>query len=662
MVNALSEKNRWVLASIAIAALFSVLLLVIKDSMQSDNLVKVEGYVPWSEETLNLAETLPVQSGGRVKPLSSYAGFRLLALNGKREVQFQGDGKKYKLKPTAWLLDTLFRPQFAVQYPSFRVENSEVLVSIGLPERAKSDRYSYKNIFAGREKLIESAALYEKLLKDKRSPVEQQTIDLAYQVRAYESLLSYFSFAREGVELPEAEAHGVTRGPLAVSQILLLLQGMGVDVGSYPREDKPLDPRLGKIMEQIERMASAAKFELFILPPDNPADSVWKSAGQAIEGLVTHGSADKTSATTDIKMLEDLARAASEGDGTFRERLLLAKEELVRRATSRGEYKSIVLEAKYYRMNWFLNALVLFLVASLCAVAMWTLGGGMAAKVFGWATFGFTSVGWVCCATAIVQRCVIMQRPPIGNLYDTIIFVATAMVLFALIVEWLTKRRFALGAAPVIGLVLIILARRFEVGDPKDHMDKLVAVLNSNFWLTIHVITIALGYSAGLLSAFLACIYVLLRGLKLDGGDKTLRKSLTKAVYGMVCLTLLFSLIGTVLGGIWANYSWGRFWGWDPKENGALLIVIWMLVILHARMGGYIKEWGTHLCAVFTACIITFSWWHVNFLNTGLHNYGFTAGKSSIWIFYGIILLFLVFGFAARALEKYHKPVDSQNI
>ncbi len=217
----------------------------------------------------------------------------------------------------------------------------------------------------------------------------------------------------------------------------------------------------------------------------------------------------------------------------------------------------------------------------------------------------------------------------------------------------MTRRRFALGIAPILGTLLIILARRYEVGDAKDNMDPLVAVLDSNYWLTIHVLTITLGYAAGLLSAFLSFCYLLMRGLDLDNGDRDIRRSLTRAVYGMICLTLFLSLVGTVLGGIWANDSWGRFWGWDPKENGALMIVLWTLAILHARLGGYIKEWGLHFAAVFTGAVVAFSWWHVNFLNTGLHTYGFTADKKiMIFYFYGIIGAVLVFGAIARAIEQ----------
>jgi ABC-type transport system involved in cytochrome c biogenesis permease subunit len=240
----------------------------------------------------------------------------------------------------------------------------------------------------------------------------------------------------------------------------------------------------------------------------------------------------------------------------------------------------------------------------------------------------------------------------VGNLYDTIIFIATASVVFLMVFEWFTRRGFALALAPVAGMALILLSRMFEVGDAKDHMDPLVAVLASNFWLTIHVITITLGYAGGLLTALFGAIYILLRGLGLDAGSADLRRMLTRATYGCVCLTLFLSLTGTVLGGIWANYSWGRFWGWDPKENGALLIVLWNLAVLHARMGGIIREWGLHLAAVFGSTIVVFSWWHVNFLNVGLHTYGFTSGKGVIWMIYLVVALFLAFGFVARELER----------
>jgi cytochrome c biogenesis factor len=95
-------------------------------------------------------------------------------------------------------------------------------------------------------------------------------------------------------------------------------------------------------------------------------------------------------------------------------------------------------------------------------------------------------------------------------------------------------------------------------------------------------------------------------------------------VYGIVCFATLFSFTGTVLGGIWADQSWGRFWGWDPKENGALLIVLWNAMILHARWGGLVRERGLMNLAIFGNIVTSFSWFGVNLLEIGLHSYGFT--------------------------------------
>ena len=362
--------------------------------------------------------------------------------------------------------------------------------------------------------------------------------------------------------------------------------------------------------------------------------------------------------------METALRELANGEKPFRDAITKLKERTESRAKSRGELKYISLEVKYFKMDLFLNALVLFLIGTISALAMWGLGRSAIAKGFYWLTLGSTVIAVVLCVIAIVMRCIIMQRPPVGNLYDTVIFIGTTCVILSLLIEWMNRSRFFLGIAPVVGTALIILARRYEVGDAGDHLDPLVAVLASNFWLSTHVICITLGYSSGLLSAILSCGYVLMRGLNLDGENKELRRSLTKAVYGCICLTVFLSLVGTVLGGIWANYSWGRFWGWDPKENGALMIVLWTLAILHARIGGIIKDWGLHLAAMFTACVVAFSWWHVNFLGVGLHNYGFTAGKSTIWIFYLVMLAFMLFGFMAMLLEKYSvaekadKPVE----
>ena len=648
--------GRWIVAVLALGALAIVFINMFIDNMPKGEPQKVEGYQPWEKETVELVESMLVQDGGRIKPLSTYAGFTMLGLHGARSMKVEGkDGKTYKLKPTEWMMDTLFRPELAVDLPTFRIDNSKVLEAIDVKVKGRRDRYSYNEIESGRDKLIELAKSYEPIAKKERDPVQQQTIDLAYNIRNYESLIGYFGFARSGIILRGSGGGTAPDKRADFSAVMSTAPQLREEISRAQQANGKIDDRMQDLLQQVLDGANFAKFGLFILPPKSATEGDWLSAGNAIMSTMTLESKDPKAAIDDVKALETAVRSVALGEKEFRTHFAEFEERIDARAESRGEVKHIGMEVSYFKKDYFLNALVLFLIGALCALAMWASGNSRAGKILSWATFGFTAVATALCVTAIVIRCIIMERPPVGNLYDTVIFIGTTGVIFSLIIEWMTRRRFALGLAPILGTALIILARRYEVGDAGDHMDPLVAVLDSNFWLATHVITISLGYSAGLLAAMLSCGYVLIRALNLDGNNKELRRVLTQAVYGSICLTVFLGLVGTVLGGIWANYSWGRFWGWDPKENGALMIVLWTLAILHARMGGIIKEWGIHIASVLTSCVVAFSWWHVNFLGVGLHNYGFTAGKGTIWIFYGVMLAFVGVALIAMYVERWDK-------
>jgi len=158
------------------------------------------------------------------------------------------------------------------------------------------------------------------------------------------------------------------------------------------------------------------------------------------------------------------------------------------------------------------------------------------------------------------------------------------------------------------------------------------AVLDSNFWLATHVVIVTIGYSATYLAGFLALIYVF-RGVLTRSLDARTADSLNRMVYGILCFATLFSFVGTVLGGIWADQSWGRFWGWDPKENGALIIVLWNALILHARWGGLVKTRGLMALAIFGNVVTSWSWFGTNMLGIGLHSYGFMDSA-----FYALLL------------------------
>jgi ABC-type transport system involved in cytochrome c biogenesis permease subunit len=180
-------------------------------------------------------------------------------------------------------------------------------------------------------------------------------------------------------------------------------------------------------------------------------------------------------------------------------------------------------------------------------------------------------------------------------------------------------------------------------------MEMMRAVLDSNFWLTTHVITITLGYSAAFVAGFLGIVYVL-RGLFTRGLDPESRAALTRMVYGTICFATLFSFIGTVLGGIWADQSWGRFWGWDPKENGALIIVLWNALILHSRWGRLVAERGLMNLAIFGNIITSFSWFGVNMLGVGLHSYGF-MDQAFQWLMLFVASQLLLIGLGCLPLK-----------
>ena len=220
----------------------------------------------------------------------------------------------------------------------------------------------------------------------------------------------------------------------------------------------------------------------------------------------------------------------------------------------------------------------------------------------------------------LITRMYLQGRPPVTNLYSSAIFVGWASVLLCIILEWTYKNGIGSVCGAVIGFVTLLIAHNLQLDG--DTLEMLRAVLDTNGWLATHVVGEALGYSAMFLAGLIGIIYIG-RGLFTTSFEEATSKSLGRMMYGVVCFATLCSLVATILGGIWADQSWGRFWGWDPKENGALLIVLWNAIILHARWGGYVRERGLALMTVFGNIVTSLSWFGVNMLGVGLHSYGF---------------------------------------
>jgi ABC-type transport system involved in cytochrome c biogenesis permease subunit len=299
----------------------------------------------------------------------------------------------------------------------------------------------------------------------------------------------------------------------------------------------------------------------------------------------------------------------------------------------------------FYRLNPFDRALWLYGLGFLSLVLWWATKN----RWFARGVWGTILAALVLHGAGIVIRCILRDRPPVSTLYETILSISFLGVGVCALVERIHRMGIALSLAPILGALGLFVANRFEVRLGEDTMPQLVAVLDTNFWLSTHVVCITIGYAGGLLAAAVAHIFVLGRVLGIRRGDGAFYATVARLNYGMLCFGLFFAVVGTILGGIWANESWGRFWGWDPKENGALMICLTQIAILHARMGGYLKSFGVAMASIAGGVVIAFSWWGVNLLGIGLHSYGWTEGVSrALTIFYGFEGLILLAGFWHR--------------
>ena len=250
-------------------------------------------------------------------------------------------------------------------------------------------------------------------------------------------------------------------------------------------------------------------------------------------------------------------------------------------------------------------------------------------------------------ALGLVARIYIQGRPPVTNLYSSAIFIAWGVVVMCLLLEMIFRNGIGTMVAAVVGFLSLLIAH--NLAGSGDTMQMLQAVLDTNIWLATHVVVITLGYASTFLAGFLAIVYVV-RGALTRSLPKDTAKSLAKMIYGIVCFAMLFSFVGTILGGIWADQSWGRFWGWDPKENGAVLIVLWNALILHARWGGLVRERGVALLAIFGNIVTAWSWFGTNMLGIGLHSYGF-MDSALFWLGSFIVLQLFFIALGAIPLE-----------
>lgn len=637
-------------------------------------------------DVIALLAGLPAQESGRIKPLDTIARFRLLRFSGRQSIPvtdnakssgkpltdpvtgkelLNAKGKPYYLSATQWLALTWFRPDIAKDLRVFIVDNSDAIIEIGVKAKNKRDRYSYNELVSGRSSLMKKMQEIREVDSKNRNPVQRALGKLAMDFLDYEMIMGHFDFARDpfGELAATVPADILAAGESGKVSAAVLVPKIQAYLQAHPEAAAPMNnPWLREYFRAVlgALMSGNSETVLRIFPPDEEKVEIWYGPGSVLQTAIEGG----TAKADELKLL-------AEYENIYRNRMDLAKfktsleafhNHVVKSAAERGESGHIGMELKYHQKDYFFYSLILFVAGTIVLALSWVAPEalwGKIVRVLCWllmlAGAGYGTLG-------IVIRCLIMERPPITTLYETILFIAVSSVWLGLLMEGFGRRAKGLGLAVacLAGMSGLFLSLRFMEMDGADTLQELQAVLITNFWLSTHVPCINLGYAAGMVAAIFSMIYFVMRVLfivlELFGivrqKDETARE-LTRMAYAFVMVGLFLSLVGTVLGGIWANYSWGRFWGWDPKENGALMIVLMNLIILHARLGGYIREVGFHASNIVLGMIVAFSWFGTNQLGVGLHAYGFTDGVWTwLYIFWGIQSTFLVTAVILYFLDK----------
>lgn len=296
----------------------------------------------------------------------------------------------------------------------------------------------------------------------------------------------------------------------------------------------------------------------------------------------------------------------------------------------------VSLETAYQKTHPFRWAWIFYAAAGFVLFFAWQRGYA-AAWVLALIGLAFQVAGFT-------ARVLIAGRAPVTNMYESIIWVAFGAILFALIFEAIYRGRYFLMGAVPVAVASLILADTQTVALNRA-IDPLVPVLRDNFWLTTHVLTITLSYAAFVLALGLGHIAL---GLVILGRKQN--ATLYTFIYRTLQIGVLLLAIGTILGGVWANYSWGRFWDWDPKETWALITLLGYLFLLHGRVAGRWAGFGLAVGAILGFLSVLMAWYGVNFvLGVGLHSYGFGSGGFG----YALAFVAVEVAFVALGLYRY---------
>jgi ABC-type transport system involved in cytochrome c biogenesis permease subunit len=345
------------------------------------------------------------------------------------------------------------------------------------------------------------------------------------------------------------------------------------------------------------------------IPPEDGGEN-WKNIEEAVQEARLNGKPNPN-----LLHVSKILAAYSQGDANeFNLQLKNYQDQLAKQWPR--DVNLAHFESSFNRFEPFYHCTILYVLVGVLIFVSWIQW----AEPLSRAAFLLAILTLLVHTWGLVARMYIGGRPPVTNLYSSAIFIGWGCVGLALILEAIYRNGIGILVAAVLGGTTLRFAD--YLSSSGDTIEMMQAVLDTNFWLATHVTCVTLGYTATLVAGLLGIIYVV-RGVFTPSLNREMMRSLGQMIYGIVCFATLLSFTGTVLGGLWADYSWGRFWGWDPKENGAVLIVIWNALLLHARWAGMVKQRGMAVLAIAGNMITGWSWVGTNQLGVGLHAYGF---------------------------------------
>ena len=588
---------------------FGIVALVLLGGLRSS---KID-----SDFDLEAFAELPVQVGGRIKPLDSVARNTLLILSARQKVVTD---EGVTLSPIEWFLDLTMRPERADTYPVFKIEFPDDLGLSGLAEQGQR-YYSFNELLPFSEEL---SRLHGEInpAPELRSPYEKQIADINNGLKRYHRVMHSLHPIGEAERLDRlVDEYQSYLATIKVGMVELRKQQAGEEF------DAALLKRFITFADDYLKLSTTA--HLRVVPPPPPVDPLedWKNIGLELLDVMKGDSLSPY-----VTSYASLTMAYRSGDAEqFNSEVNELRERFI--ADFPGDISRVQYERVFNALQPFYISMQLYVLIFLAVCISWLRWPKELAK----AAFWVLVLAFLIHTFGLLSRMYIQGRPPVTNLYSSAVFVGWGAVLLGILIEKFFKNGIGAAMASLVGFCTLIIAHHLAMTG--DTLEMMRAVLDSNFWLATHVVIITFGYSAIFLAGALAILFVLL-GVFSSRFSKDTARSLSAMVYGIICFGTLFSLVGTILGGIWADQSWGRFWGWDPKENGALMIVIMGAIYLHARWGGICKERGLMALAIWGNIITAWSWFGTNMLPVGLHSYG-RMDSAYAWLI-GFVILQLV--------------------